>query len=146
MNLLGGLTARIARHRNRYFLDAVLAASALATEVDGTISFSERYRIDDILASLERLKIYDRYEVARVLDGFLTDLRANPQAAREVLLRKLERIAEDRKTAELIVRIALSVSDSAGGFDAAKRTRVAGISAALGYTPGCILGERRLGA
>lgn len=146
MNLLGGLTARIARHRNRDFLDAVLAASALATEVDGTISFSERYRIDDILASLERLKIYDRYEVRRVLDGFLTDLRANPQAAREVLLRKLERIAEDRKTAELIVRIALSVSDSGGGFDAAKRTRVAGISAALGYTPGCILGERRLGA
>jgi tellurite resistance protein len=96
MNLLGGLNKHIARHKNRDFLDAALAVSVLATQADGPISFSERYRID-------------------------------------------------RKMAELIVRIALSVSHSGGGYDAAKRARVVEICAALGYTPGCILGERRLG-
>ena len=146
MNLLGGLSVHIARHRNRDFLNAVLAASALATQADGTISLSERYRIDDILASLERLRIYDAHNVARILDRFLTELRKDPETAREVLLRRLERVSEDRKTAELIVRIALSVSDSGGSFNTSKQARVAGICAALGYSPGCILGERRLGA
>ena len=81
-NFLGGLNLRIARHKNRDFLNAVLAASALATEADGTISFSERCRIDDILASLERIKMYDNDQIVRVLDGFLTELSVNPGAAR----------------------------------------------------------------
>ena len=144
MNFLGGLNKHVARHKNRDFLDAALAVSVLATQADGTISLSERYRIDGILERVERLRIYDSHQVAQILDRFLADLRENPEAAREGLLHKLERVAEDRKMAELIVRIALSVSHSGGGYDAAKRARVAEICAALGYTPECIPSERRL--
>ena len=68
-----------------------------------------------------------------------------PEAARGVLLHKLRRIAEDRKAAELIVRIALSVSHSDGGFSASKRARFAEICAVLGYVPECFLGERHPG-
>ncbi len=146
MSILDGLNKRIARHRNHDFLNAAMAVSALATQADGKITLSERYRIDGILARLERLRIYDPHKVARILDGFLTELRDNPEAARGVLLGKLGRIAEDREAAELIVRIALSVSHSDGGFSASKRTRFAEICAVLGYAPGCFLGERRSGA
>ncbi len=146
MSILDGLNERIARYRNHDFLNAAMAASALATQADGTVTLSERYRIDDILARLERLRIYDPHKVARILDGFLTELRDSPEAARGVLLRKLGRIAEDRAAAALIVRIALSVSYSDGGFSASKRARFAEICAVLGYAPGCFLGERRSGA
>ncbi len=69
----------------------------------------------------------------------------NPEAARGVLLRKLRRVAEDRKAAELIVRIAPSVCHSDGGFSASKRVLFAEICAVLGNAPGCILGEPRSG-
>ncbi len=145
MSILDGLNARIARHRNHDFLNAVMAASALATQADGKITLSERYRIDGILARLERLRIYDPHEVVRVLNGFLTELRDNPEVARGALLHKLRLIAEDREAADLIARIALSVSHSDGGFSASKRARFAEICAVLGFTPGCFLGERRPG-
>ncbi len=145
MSILDGLNERIARYRNHDFLNAAMAVSALATQADGKITLSERYRIDGILARLERLRIYDPHKVARILDGFLTELRDNPEAARGVLLGKLRRIAEDREAAALTVRIALSVSHSDGGFSASKRARLAEICAVLGYAPGCILGERRSG-
>ncbi len=145
MSILDGFNECIARHRNHDFLNAAMAASARATQADGKITLSERYRIDGILARLERLRIYDPHKVARILDGFLTELRDNPEAARGVLLSKLRRIAEDREAAELIVRIALSVSHSDGGFSASKRARFAEICAVLGHAPGCILGERRSG-
>jgi len=145
VSIVDGLNKRIARHRNHDFLNAAMAASALATQADGTVTLSERYRIDGILARLERLRIYDPHKVARILDGFLTELRDNPEAAHGVLLHKIRRIAEDRKAAELIVRIALSVSHSDGGISASKRARFAEICAVLGYAPGCILGERRSG-
>ena len=73
-------------------------------------------------------------------------MRDNPEAARGVLLGKLGRVAENREAAEVIVRIALSVCRSDGGFSASKRARFAEICAVLGYAPGCILGERRSGA
>ncbi len=145
MSILDGLNERIARHRNRDFLNAAMACSALATQADGKITLSERYRIDGILARLEQLRIYHPHEGPRILDGFLAELRDNPEAARGVLLGKLRRIAEDREAAELIVRIALSVSHSDGGFSASKRTLFVEICAVLGYAPGCFLGERRPG-
>lgn len=145
MSILDGLNERIARHRNHDFLNAAMAASALVTQADGKITLSERYRIDAILARLERLRIYDPPKVAQILNGFLIELRDSPEAARGVLLRKLGRIAEDRKAAELIVRIALSVCRSDGGFSASKRARFAEICAVLGYVPGCFLGERHPG-
>ncbi len=145
MRILDRLNERIARHRNHDFLIAAMACSALAAQADGKITLSERYRIDGIVAHLERLRFYDPHKVARILDGFLTELRDNPEAARGVLIGKLRRIAEDREAAELIVRIALSVSHSDGGFSASRRVLFAEICAVLGYAPGCFLGERRSG-
>ncbi len=145
MSILDGLNVRIARHRSHDFLNAAMACSALATRADGRITLSERDRIDGIVARLERLRIYDPHKVARILDGFLTELRDNPEAARGVLLGKLGRIAEDREAAELIVRIALSVCRSGVGFSASRRVLFAEICAVLGYAPGRFLGERRPG-
>ncbi len=145
MSILDGLNERIARYRNRDFLKAAMAASALAAQADGTVTLSERYRIDDILARLERLSIYDPHKAVQVLDEFLTELRDNAEAARGVLLGKLVRIAEDREAAEVIVRIALSVSQSDGAFSAPERAQFEEICAALGFSPERFLGERRTG-
>ncbi len=143
MSILDGLNERIARHRNRDFLKAAMAASALAAQADGTVTLSERYRIDEILARLERLGIYDPHKAVQILDAFLTELRNNGEVAERVLLGKLRRIAEDQKAAELIVRIALSVSRSDGKFSALERAQFAEICAVLGFTPERVLGERR---
>ena len=145
MSILDGLNERIARHRNRDFLKAAMAASALAAQADGTVTLSERYRIDDILTRLERLRIYDPRKAVQILDGFLAELRDNPEAAERILLGKLRRIAEDREAAELIVRIALSVSKSDGTFSAPEHARFAEICAMLGFSPELFLGERRSG-
>ncbi|MCH8153951.1 MAG: tellurite resistance TerB family protein [Proteobacteria bacterium] len=145
MSILDGLNERIARHRNRDFLKAAMAAGALAAQADGTVTLSERYRIDDILARLERLRIYDPHKAVQILDGFLTELRDNAEAAERVLLGKLRRIAEDREAAELVVRIALSVSESDGAFSAPERARFEEICAVLGFSPERFLGERRTG-
>ncbi|MEE9246688.1 MAG: TerB family tellurite resistance protein [Gemmatimonadota bacterium] len=145
MSILDGLNERIAQHRNRDFLKAAMAAGALAAQADGAVTLSERYRIDDILARLERLRIYDPHKAVQILDGFLTELRDNAEAAERVLLGKLRRIAEDREAAELVVRIALSVSESDGRFSAPERARFEEICAVLGFSRERFLGERRTG-
>ncbi len=57
VSILGRFNECIARHRNYDFLNAAMAASALAAQADGKITLSERYPIDGILVRLERLRI-----------------------------------------------------------------------------------------
>lgn len=133
MSILDGVQDGVRRYRNRTFLKTAMAASALAAYADGEVTLSERYRIDDILSTLERLRIYDPHKAVQILDEFLYALRETPHEARRVLIGKLERIAEDREAAELIVRIALSVCASDGVIVSSERAQFAEICDVLGF-------------
>ena len=133
MGLLDGVQEQLLRYRNRTFLKAAMAASALTAYADGQVTLSERYRIDDILSTLERLKVYDPRKAVQILDEFLYALRESPEEARRVLIGKLERISADREAAELIVKIALSVCESDGVVVSAERAQFAEICDVLGF-------------
>ena len=133
MGLLDGVQEQLLRYRNRTFLKAAMAASALTAYADGRVTLSERYRIDDIVSTLEQLRVYDPRKAAQILDEFLYALRDAPEEARRVLIGKLERIAADREAAELIVRIALSVCKSDGAVVSAERAQFAEICDVLGF-------------
>ncbi len=79
----------------------------------------------------------------QILDGLLPEMRDNAEAAERVLLGKLNRIAEDREAAELVVRIALSMSEFDGAFSQPERARFEETCAVLGFSPERFLGERR---
>ena len=53
--ITGNLRAEIAKHRNRPFLEAAMAASASIAIAVGELSFSERHRVDAIVDELGRL-------------------------------------------------------------------------------------------
>jgi tellurite resistance protein len=53
---------RVERYRDRTFLKAAMAASALTAYADGSVSVTERFKVDEILERLERLHIYDKVD------------------------------------------------------------------------------------
>ncbi len=60
--LSDSLLSTTGRTRDRAFLDAAMAASALVATADGDVSFAQRSRLDDLLASVEPLKAYDVHD------------------------------------------------------------------------------------
>ncbi len=114
MGLLDEIHREIQRYRNRTFLKAAMAACALSAYADGTVSLSERYSMDDILARFGRLKIYDPHKALDILDKFIEELRTNTEEAHTVLIGKLRRLADDPTAAELVAKIALIVSHADG--------------------------------
>ena len=58
------------RHRNRPFLRAVMAACALVAAADGKVSLAERVRVDQILDTLEELRIFDPHEGVDLFNEF----------------------------------------------------------------------------
>ena len=135
MSLIESVQERLQQHRDRGFLKAAMAASALAAYADGTVSLTERYSIDDMLENLERLKLHDTEKATQILNEYIHALQDDPEPAQAVLIGKLKRISADREAADLIVQIALAVSYSDGHFNYAERMQFAEICETLGVDP-----------
>ena len=135
MNLLESVQERLHQHRDRDFLKAAMAASALAAYADGTVSLTERYSIDDMLENLERLNLHDPEKATQILNEYIRALQDDAETAQAVLIGKLKRFADDREAADLIVQIALAVSYADGHFNYAERMQFAEICETLGVDP-----------
>ena len=116
----------VARQRNKPFLKATMAASALAMLADGEVQLSERYRLDEILQRLEGLKIYDPQKAIAILDEYIHDLRSNEREAREILLGKLTRAGQDAESAAVIPNVVLAICASDGIFSEGEKARLRG--------------------
>ena len=125
----------VARQRNKPFLKATMAASALAMLADGEIQLAERYRLDEILQRLEGLKIYDPQKAIAILDEYIHDLRSDESRAREVLFGKLKRAGQDSETARVIPSVVLAIFASDGVFRESEKRVFEEICAALGLEP-----------
>ena len=122
---------QLERYRNRGFLKAAMAAAALVADADGEVTLSERYRIDAILERLERLRLYDPHKAIEILNRFLANLSDEADSARPVLLGKVSRMANDPEAAQILIRIAHSVSDADGVVSEAETDRIDQIRAVL---------------
>ena len=114
-SLLTDYRAQIERHRNRPFLRAAMAACALAAVADGEVSFAERIRIDQILDTLEALKIFDPHEGVEPFNEYSEGILKAPRTGREQALAAVNAVtAEHTDCANLLVRICLAVAEARG--------------------------------
>jgi tellurite resistance protein len=123
---------RVERYRDRTFLKAAMAASALTAFADGSVSMSERFKVEDILERLERLHIYDAQKAVEKFEAYVSELEDNAEEAEKVLLGKLERLASNRDAADLIAHIAIEISYADKYFNRAERMQFDAICGALG--------------
>jgi tellurite resistance protein len=95
----------IERFRDRSFLKAAMAASALTALADGEVSLEERYRIDAILAREPALGAFNAAKAVSIFQDYVHALRREPQRARRVLMAKVERMAEKPRKARTVMRV-----------------------------------------
>ena len=99
------LKSDIERFRDRSFLKAAMAASALTALADGEVSLEESYRIDAILAREPALAAFNVSKAVSIFQDYVHALRREPQRARRVLMAKVERMAEKPRKARTVMRV-----------------------------------------
>ena len=60
-----------------------MAACALIAISDGEITFSERIRVDQIVETLDALKVFDPHEAVDLFNDFTAAIRKSPKHGRE---------------------------------------------------------------
>ena len=133
--LAAGARIRLARHRHRPFLEAAMAASALVALADGQVTFSESHRLDEIIETIEQLRVFDAHEGVELFKDYIDAIAINPEAGRRRALAAIAGIADDKDEARLLVRLCLAVSAADGAFQDEERERIVEICARLGLAP-----------
>ena len=77
---------RIAKHRNRPFLKAAMAACALVAMANGTVSFRQRIRLDQIMEALEALRDFDPHEGVNLFNEVVTAMQKSPRTGHETAM------------------------------------------------------------
>jgi tellurite resistance protein len=130
-----GLKKRSARQRDRRFLEATMAASALVAYADGQVCFTERMRLDQILSHLNQLRAFDVREAINYFNKVIEDLKAEPEEGHARALESVEAFSQDKASARLMVRAACHLCVADGVFTEGEQEQVAELCVLLDISP-----------
>ena len=116
MSFLSGLLTHfkgeLERNRTRPFLSAAMAAAALVATADGKVKFGERIRLDQILETLEVLRVYDPHEGVNLFRDYSEAILNSPKEGHQAAVQILRDADLDDKAKQLIIRICCAISES----------------------------------
>ena len=135
MRFFDELRDRVRQQKGQDFLEAAMAASALAAFADSTVSRPERHSIGNMIVNLRRIRLHHPKTALDLLNGYIEDLSRDPESTEKALSDKLKRVANNKETAQLVAGIALAVSYADGEFVYAEKMQFQSICETLGVDP-----------
>ena len=127
--------SRSGKEQDRPFLEAAMAACALVSTSEGQVSFADRVRVDQIMETLARLKVFDPHEGVDIFNRYADHILAEPRAGRAAALEQIRAVAQDPETAEILIRLCLAVSLSDGVTSLVEHIEIVSLCGLIGVDP-----------
>lgn len=134
-SLITDYRLQMERNRNRPFLQATMAACALVATADGEVALSERIRVDQILDTLEELKVFDPHDGVDLFNRYSEAILHSPEEGRAQAHRLVQAVTRKSETAALLVRICLAVSEAKGEKSLVDQIEIVMLCSVIGVEP-----------
>lgn len=125
------LAIELEKFRNRQFLEATMAASALVAAADGDVNITELNMIDQALEAIHELNIYDPHDAVEIYRDYADGLYKNPPVTREKALKAVGRMADDDHAARLLIKVCVAIGKSDDDFSDEEKTVITEICEAV---------------
>ena len=125
------LAKELERFRNREFLEATMAASALVATADGEVNFAELSIIDQALETIHELNIYDPHDAVDIYRDYVDGLKSEPEETREKILDEVSKIADDPDAARLLIKVCVAIGKSDDDFSDSEKAVIEELCATL---------------
>ena len=126
---------RLERHRNLPFLKATMAGAALVAMANGHVSFAQRMRTDQVLETLDELKVFDPHEGVELFNDYVDAITASPKEGRAAAIKAIEGAAKDDDARRMIVRICVAISEVAGNVPRVEQIEIVSLCSHLDLDP-----------
>ncbi len=123
------------KFKNKDFLNAAMAGSALIAMADGSISASEKQKMIKFIESNDALSVYTTSDVIKAFQEFVSQLEFDKDIGEAKAYQAIGRMKSNTEAARLLVRMIISIASADDIFDFEEKKIAAKIAKELGVDP-----------
>ncbi|MGZ4992443.1 MAG: tellurite resistance TerB family protein [Methylobacter sp.] len=123
------------KFKNKDFLNAAMAGSALITMADGSVSSEEKQKMIKFIESNDALSIFTTSDVIKAFQDFVSQLEFDKHIGEAKAYEALGKMKSNEQASRLLVRMIIGIASSDGTFDFDEKKVAARIANELGIDP-----------
>jgi tellurite resistance protein TerB len=123
------------KFKNKEFLNAAMAGSALIAMADGSISSEEKQKMIKFIESNDALSIFTTSDVIKAFQDFVGQLEFDKEIGEAKAYQTIGKMKSNTEASRLLVRMIIAIASSDGDFDHHEKNIAAKIAKELGINP-----------
>jgi tellurite resistance protein TerB len=123
------------KYKNKDFLNASMAGSALISMADGSISAEEKQKMIKFIESNDALSVFTTSDVIKAFQEFVGQLEFDKDIGEAKAYQALHKMKSNAEASRLLVRMIIAIASSDGNFDAQEKVVAGKIAKELGINP-----------
>ena len=123
------------KFKNKEFLEAAMAGSALIAMADGKISSEEKQKMIKFIENHDALSIFTTSDVIKSFQDFVGQLEFDKDIGEAKAFLALGKMKSNVEAGRLLVRMIIAIASSDGDFDAQEQIVAARIAKELTLNP-----------
>lgn len=123
------------KYKNKDFLNAAMAGSALIAMADGSITSDEKQKMIKFIESHDALSIFTTSDVIKAFQDFVGQIEFDKDIGDAKAYQALGKMKSNAQASRLLVRMIIAIASADGNFDAAEKKVAIKIAKELGINP-----------
>ena len=123
------------KFKNKDFLNAAMAGSALVAMADGSVSSEEKQKMIKFIESHDALSIFTTSDVIKAFQDFVGQLEFDKDIGEAKAYEALGKMKSNAPASRLLVRMIIGIASSDGNFDDSEKKVAVRIARELGLEP-----------
>lgn len=123
------------KFKNKDFLNAAMAGSALIAMADGSVSAEEKQKMVKFIENNESLSIFPTSDVIKTFQDFIGQLEFDKDIGEAKAYQTLGKMKSNVEASRLLIRMIIAIASSDGRFDDLERNVATKIAKELGLNP-----------
>ena len=123
------------KFKNKDFLNAAMAGSALIAMADGSISSEEKQKMIKFIESNDALSIFTTSDVIKAFQDFVGQLEFDKDIGEAKAYQAIGKMKSNTEASRLLIRMIISIASSDGLFDNDEKKVAVKIAKELGINP-----------
>jgi len=116
-NTLSNLKTDILKFKNKDFLNAAMAGSALISLADGSISSEEKQKMIKFIENNEALSVFPTAEVIKAFQDFVSQIEFDKDIGDAKAYAAVGKLKSNNEAARLVMRMIIAIGSADGNFD-----------------------------
>lgn len=129
------LKTDVLKFKNKDFLNAAMAGSALISLADGTISSEEKQKMIKFIENNDALSVFPTAEVIAAFQNFVSQIEFDKDIGDAKAYAALGKLKSNSEAARLVMRMIISIAAADGNFDTDEKFIAVKIAKELNVDP-----------